>query len=164
VSGDRQATFVRIRAHATASEARATRARRIVDEIRAFGRYRWVGVYDVDEEAVTILGWSGGGAPAHPRFSRSDGLTGRAIARAAAVVVDDVASDPDYLEAFGDTRAETIVPVVVDGGVVGTIDVESDRPNAFRDRDRAFLDGCAAAAVALWRAATHGARSATPPR
>jgi len=144
-------TFARIAECAARPESRAARARAIAAEIQGFGGYRWVGLYDVEEMEVAILGWSGGGAPAYPRFPRSRGLTGRAIARAEAVVVNDVASDPEYLEAFGDTRAEAIVPVVIDAVVVGTIDVESSEPDAFHERDRSFLEGCATAAAELWR-------------
>jgi GAF domain-containing protein len=77
-------------------------------------------------------------------------LTGRAVETARTLVVNDVASDPGYLEAFGDTRSETIVPVVVGGVVVGTVDVESANAGAFDDNDRAFLGACRDAAVALW--------------
>jgi glycerol-1-phosphatase len=142
--------IARIRAHAAERSERGTRARAIAAEIAAVGGYRWVGLYDVDDEAVTILGWSGGGAPAYPQFPKTEGLTSRAISRAETIVVDDVASDPGYLEAFGDTRSEAIVPVVIDGVVVGTIDVESSRPNAFGGRDRSFLERCATAAIGLW--------------
>jgi len=142
--------FARIRAHAAASATRAMRARAIATEIAAVGQYRWVGLYDVDDEEVAILGWSGSSAPTYPRFPRSRGLTGRAISRAETIIVNDVFSDPAYLEAFGDTRAETIVPVLIDAVVVGTIDVESAETNAFGDRDRSFLEGCSTAAAALW--------------
>ena len=152
------ATLARIEACAAGSEPRAARARKIAGEIRGYRGYRWVGVYDVDDAGVSILGWNGGGAPAYPRFPRTDGLTGRAIARAEIVVVNDVASEPNYLEAFGDTRAEVIVPVVVDGRVVGTIDVESGERGAFGDADSAFLERSGAAATALWRDGASGAR------
>jgi putative methionine-R-sulfoxide reductase with GAF domain len=131
--------------------SRAEAARAVADAVRAAGGYRWVGVYDVDEREVAIIAWSGDGPPAHPRFPRTNGLTGAAVASGETVVVNDVASDPRYLDAFGDTRAEIIVPVTgTDGVVRGTIDVESDVAGAFAADDQAFLEACARAARPLW--------------
>jgi 3-hydroxyisobutyrate dehydrogenase-like beta-hydroxyacid dehydrogenase/putative methionine-R-sulfoxide reductase with GAF domain len=143
-------TTSRIREAAAANAPRSGRARMIADQIRTDGGYRWVGLYDVTARNVEIVAWSGPGPPAHPRFARGYGLTGRTISCGETVIVNDVRSDPDYLEAFGDTRAEAIVPVLRDGAVVGTIDVESRRPGAFGETDRDFLEKCRDAARALW--------------
>ncbi|MDQ3876259.1 MAG: GAF domain-containing protein [Actinomycetota bacterium] len=133
--------------------SRTEAARAVADAVRAARGYRWVGVYDVDESEVAIIAWSGAGPPAHPRFARTDGLTGAAVASGETVVANDVTSDARYLDAFGDTRAEVIVPVRgTDGVVRGTIDVESDIAHAFSARDLAFLEACARAARPLWPA------------
>ncbi|HET9373710.1 MAG TPA: GAF domain-containing protein [Chthoniobacterales bacterium] len=72
------------------------------------------------------------------------GLTSSAIAEKRTVNVGDVGADPCYLTALGSTRSEIIVPILSDRGqVTGTIDVESERPNAFdRDTER-LLENCA---------------------
>jgi GAF domain-containing protein len=131
---------------------RAEKARRLAEAVRSLGGYRWVGVYDVDDEMVSIIGYSGQGAPAHPRFSTSEGLTGSAIRDQATVVVGDVTKDPRYLTAFGNTLSEIIVPILdpARGMVIGTIDVESERANAFSGRDQQQLEECAQAALPLW--------------
>ena len=131
---------------------RETRAAAVAGRIRDLGGHRWVGLYDVSPEEVGLIAWDGAGAPAHPRFPPDRGLTGRAVAAAGVVVVNDVASDPDYLEAFGDTRSEVIVPIVAGGTVVGTIDVESDRTAAFGDAEISLLERCRDAARPLWAA------------
>jgi putative methionine-R-sulfoxide reductase with GAF domain len=137
---------------ATSQRRREIRAAAIANTIRRSGDYRWVGIYDVDDEEIAILAWSGVGPPAFPRFARTEGLSGAAAATGQTVVVNDVAGDPRYLEAFGDTRAEIIVPVSSAEEVVrGTIDVESAVPNAFGPDDQLFLEQCAAAALPLWR-------------
>jgi GAF domain len=101
---------------------------------------------------VAIVAWSGLGPPAHPRFPVTQGLTAAAIATARPVVVDDVTDDPRYLDAFGDTQSEMIVPVLVGSGgaVRGTIDVESEKPHAFGNADRSLLAAAATAAAPLW--------------
>jgi L-methionine (R)-S-oxide reductase len=141
-----------IRTIAAGIDDRAARAKRVAERIQVIGAYRWVGVYDVSSELVSLIAWSGPGAPAHPTFAASEGITGAAIARKQTVIVDDVRSDPRYLKAFGSTVSEIIVPVLAPGGgpVIGTIDVESDQAGAFSARDQQVIEQCAEAALPLW--------------
>jgi len=137
---------------AAGSDDRAVKAKRLAELIQKLGEYRWVGIYDVGPETVSLLGWSGPSAPEHPSFPATRGLTGSAIETKKAVLVGDVRNDPRYLTAFGSTLSEIIVPVLhPDGGrVVGTVDVESERANAFSARDREMIEQCAQAALPLW--------------
>jgi L-methionine (R)-S-oxide reductase len=137
---------------AAGSDDRTVKAKRLAEMIQKLGAYRWVGIYDVGAETVSIVGWSGPSAPAYSSFPVTKGLTGAAIESKEAVVVGDVRNDPRYLTAFGSTLSEMIVPVLhPDGGrVVGTVDVESERANAFSARDREMIEQCAQAALPLW--------------
>jgi L-methionine (R)-S-oxide reductase len=130
-------------------QGRAEQAVQIAELIRQAGSYRWVGLYAVTDQEITAIGWSGPGAPAHPHFPVTQGLSGAAVATGRAVVVNDVTADPRYLTAFASTLSEVIVPVVDPGTgtVVGTLDVENAERDAFTDADRQALVGCAAA---LW--------------
>jgi L-methionine (R)-S-oxide reductase len=145
-------TLNQIRAAAASGGDRVERAKRLAELIRKLGDYRWVGVYDVDAENVSIIAWSGPGAPEYPAFPLSKGLSGAAIQQKKAVVVGDVRNDPRYLTAFGSTLSEIIVPVLAPGGdrVIGTIDVESEQANAFGPRDQQMIEQCAQAALPLW--------------
>jgi L-methionine (R)-S-oxide reductase len=137
---------------AAGSDDRAVKAKRLAELIQKLGEYRWVGIYDVGPETVSIVGWSGPSAPAYPSFPVTKGLTGSAIESKKAVIVGDVRNDPRYLTAFGSTLSEMIVPVLHpgDGRVVGTVDVESERANAFTPRDREMIEQCAQSALPLW--------------
>jgi putative methionine-R-sulfoxide reductase with GAF domain len=141
-----------IRMTAASGGDRAARAGRLAEMIRKLGEYRWVGVYDVDEENVSIIGWNGPSAPEHLTFPITKGLTGAAIHDKKAVNVGDVLNDPRYLTAFGNTVSEMIVPVLAPGGgrVIGTVDVESERANAFGASDLQMIEQCAQAALPLW--------------
>jgi len=125
------------------------------DVLRAIGPHRWVGLYDVDYASgmVRNIVWSGPGAPKHPTFPISQGLTSAAISSGKTVNVCDVTTDPRYLTALGNTRSEIIVPVLDAAGrsVVGTIDVESEDPNAFGAEMQALLEGCAEILRPLWQ-------------
>jgi putative methionine-R-sulfoxide reductase with GAF domain len=133
---------------------RARTAQQLADVIRRASNVRWVGIYDVDlrRGIVSNIAWSGPGAPAHPVFPSTHGLTARAIATRTSVNVGDVTRDPHYLTAFGSTRSEIIVPVMDETGMVlGTIDVEGEMVNAFDPATQAFLESCAEAIRELWR-------------
>ena len=134
------------------SLGRRVKARQAADLIRAARSYHWVGLYDVKETEITAIGWTGIDAPTFPSFARTQGLNGAAVAARAPVIVQDVTRDERYLTTFGATRAEAIFPVATpeDGQIVGTIDVESDRTDAFTAEDEAFLWGCTLALAGLW--------------
>jgi putative methionine-R-sulfoxide reductase with GAF domain len=142
----------KLRSIVAAAEERDRRACRAAEAIRSGRGYRWVGLYDVAASEIVALGWTGTAAPAFPRFPIADGLNWAAVRSARPVVAQDVRNDPRYLTTFGFTRAEAIFPVLSSsaGRVVGTIDVESDRTNAFTLEDEAFLSECARALLPLW--------------
>ena len=154
-------TLRRIPAIVAGNGDRPERARELAEALRRLGNYRWTGVYDVGSEMVTIIAYSGAGTQsgtnsglgaAHPTFPITKGLTGAAIREKATVVVGDVRNDPRYLTAFGSTLSEIIVPILdpKNGAVIGTIDVESEKANAFSAQDQIVLEECARAALPLW--------------
>src|SRR5688572_17500729 len=137
---------------ATTHVERHVKARQVAELIRQARSYRWVGLYDVSASEITALAWTGSVAPAHPRFPVTQGLSGAAVATRQPVIVQDVTQDARYLTAFGSTRSEAIFPVAVPehGRIVGTIDVESDRVNAFGAEDEMFLRRCVEILASLW--------------
>ena len=125
---------------------------RMAESIRKAGDYRWVGIYAVGPEEISVIGWSGPAPPAHPRFPRDRGLCGAAAASGLTVVVEDVTKDPRYLKTLDGTRSEMVVPVKRENGdVVGLIDAESDREDAFTPLDLRLLEGYASVVAGLWR-------------
>jgi len=145
-------TLNQIRSTAASGGDRVGRAKRLAELIRKLGEYRWVGIYDVGAENVSIIAWSGPGAPEHPTFPVSKGLTGAAIEQKKTLISGDVRTDPRYLTAVGSTLSEIIVPILspADGSVIGTVDVESNQANAFSARDQQMIEQCAQASLPLW--------------
>jgi len=145
-------TLNQIRMIAAGADDRATKAKRLAEMIQKLGGYRWVGVYDVGAELVSIIAWSGPSAPEFPTFPAAKGLTSAAINEKKTLIVGDVRNDPRYLIAFGNTRSEIIVPVLDPSGerVIGTVDVESEKANAFSPSDQQLIEQCAQAALPLW--------------
>ena len=142
--------LTRLKFLAHSSRLRMEKARAMATAIKVARDYRWVGLYDVTPEEIVAIAWTGSEPPAYPRFPVTKGLSGAAVAAREPVIVQDVTTDPRYLTAFVSTRAEAIVPVAIHGQIVGTIDVESDRVNAFGPEDEEFLKNCALILVPLW--------------
>ncbi|MGB2668709.1 MAG: GAF domain-containing protein [Candidatus Acidiferrum sp.] len=123
---------------------RALAVKSAAEAIAGEGGYRWVGIYEVTATDIGMLACTGSTPPAFPRFPVSKGLCGSAVARRSVVNVANVQEDPRWLTTFGTTRSEIIVPIITAAGqVIGLIDVESDRLNAFSRDDEGFLTSCA---------------------
>ena len=133
----------------------------VVDLLRdRFDHYSWVGIYLVDGDDLALGPWKGPQATEHVRIPVGQGICGAAAATGQTEVVDDVNADERYLACFPSTRSEIVVPIAHEGRVVGEIDIDSDRPAAFGEDDRAFLERVAL----LISPACSGAASTRIPR
>jgi len=72
-------------------------------------------------------------------ISLDEGVTGRAATLRRPVLVPDVRKEPAYLNALDAVRSELAVPMSARGKLVGVIDVQSTRLNAYSEQDRALL-------------------------
>jgi L-methionine (R)-S-oxide reductase len=104
-----------------------------------FEHYSWVGIYLVEGNDLVLGAWQGPQATEHVRIPVGQGVCGAAAASGETEIVDDVNADPRYLACFPSTRSEIVVPIAHEGRIVGEIDIDSDRPAAFDEDDRAFL-------------------------
>jgi sigma-B regulation protein RsbU (phosphoserine phosphatase) len=68
-----------------------------------------------------------------------EGITGQAAANKQTILVGDVRSDPRYIATVDAVRTELAVPMFARGKLVGVIDLQSVRPNAFSEQDAALL-------------------------
>ena len=113
----------------------------VAEMIRAACGYRWVGIYKIVRGDFVIVAKTGECPPAYPRFPITQGLAGAAVEAKEAIMVGDVHKDARYLPTFGSTNSEIVVPVMTESGkVVGLIDVESEKLDAFTEDDRDFLE------------------------
>jgi len=73
----------------------------------------------------------------------TEGLIGWAASRGGSVIVNDVEADPRYVNHYPDwvsTQSELCVPIRAGDDVVGVLDVQSDRLDAFSEADRRTLE------------------------
>lgn len=116
----------------------------IAEMIRAARKYRWLAIYRVTKREFVIVAETGDEPPAYPRFPLTQGLCGAALESRKTIIVGDVRKDKRYLPAFHNTRSEIIVPMVNEHKhIVGMLDAESDKLNAFGTEDRHFLERAA---------------------
>ena len=113
--------------------------------------YRWVGVYKINRQEFIIEAATNKMRPACPRFPITQGLSSKAVELRRTLMVPDVREEPCFLPNFWSTKSEIIVPIIDDehNRVVGVINVESGKLNAFDKSDRDFLEGVARL---IWRA------------
>ena len=116
----------------------------VAEMIRAVRDYRWVGIYKVTQKEFIIIAGTGDEPPAYPRFPLTQGLCGAVLETRKTIVVGDVREDKRYLPTFHTTRSEIIIPIVnEEKKVVGMLDAESEKINAFSKDDRQFLERAA---------------------
>ena len=109
----------------------------------AVPHYTWVGIYVVEGDELVLGPYIGKPSP-HTRIPLGKGICGAAVTEKATIVVDDVNADPRYLACSIETKSEIVVPIMRGSRALGEIDIDSDQPAAFGDRDRALLEPIAA--------------------
>jgi phosphoserine phosphatase RsbU/P len=68
-----------------------------------------------------------------------EGIVGTAAARREPVLVEDVTRDSRYLNALDAVRSELAVPMTARGKLVGVLDVQSTRINAYGEQEKSML-------------------------
>jgi phosphoserine phosphatase RsbU/P len=75
----------------------------------------------------------------HLSIAMGEGITGTAAANREPVLVGDVRADSRYLNTIDAVRTELAVPMTARGKLVGVIDLQSTRVNAYTEYDRALM-------------------------
>lgn len=105
--------------------------------------YTWVGIYLLDGNELVLGPYLGKPSP-HTRIPLGRGICGAAATEKQTIIVDDVNADPRYLACSIETQSEIVAPIMLNGVVLGEIDIDSDRRAAFGADDRALVEAIAA--------------------
>lgn len=105
--------------------------------------YTWTGIYLLDGNELVLGPFVGKPSP-HTRIPLGRGICGAAATEKASIIVDDVNADPRYLACSIETRSEIVVPIMLDGEVLGELDIDSDKTAAFHHADKELLERVAA--------------------
>jgi len=106
--------------------------------------YTWVGIYLLEGDELVLGPFLGKPSP-HTRIPLNRGICGAAASQKQTIIVDDVNSDPRYLACSLETKSEIVAPIMRGETVLGEIDIDSDRPAAFRASDQALVEAVARA-------------------
>ncbi len=113
--------------------------------------YNWVGVYLVKGETLFPAAYAGDAETEHVTIPIAQGICGSAAKSGETILVPDVSKDPRYLMCFPSTRSEIVVLIVGRNGVIGEIDIDSDRVEAFNPADKELLERVAEQLHLTWR-------------
>jgi len=116
--------------------------RRAVALLKEQPDYSWVGIYLLDGNELVLGPYLGKPSP-HTRIPLGRGICGAAATEKQTIVVDDVNADSRYLACSVDTKSEIVAPIMLNGAVLGEIDIDSDKLAAFGDEDRALVEAVA---------------------
>lgn len=137
---DYEALHARIRAltHGETDEV-ALMATLACEIHQADDRFDWTGFYRVVAPELLKIGpYQGGHGCLVIPFSR--GVCGAAARSRQVQLVADVEAFPGHIACASSTRSEIVLPVLRNGGrLIGVLDIDSDRPDAFTPEDATRL-------------------------
>ncbi len=101
----------------------------------------WVGFYLTDEtkQDMLVLG-PFQGLPACVRIPFGRGVCGTAASSMETQLVADVHAFPGHIACDAASQSEIVVPMVVDGKVIGVLDIDSPIKDRFDELDKVYLE------------------------
>ena len=98
----------------------------------------WVGFYLTSGDDLIVGPFQG--KPACIRIPFGSGVCGKAANLRKTLIVEDVSSFPDHIACDPKSRSEIVVPIEVDGSVVGLLDADSEIYGNFDEMDKYYLE------------------------
>ena len=128
-------------------------ARRVTQLIQKTFHYYYVAIFTLKPGATHLRFRSSAGTsrkggkqvPLAFDVALGQGLVGEAAASGERILAADVRKDVRYryLPTLAETRSELVIPLKLEGRVLGVLDVQSDRLNAFHPNDSLLLEALA---------------------
>lgn len=103
--------------------------------------YNWVGFYfkNGDKEELKLGPYVG--APTdHTIIPFGKGICGQVAVSNKNFVVPDVQAQDNYIACSINVKSEIVVPIFVNGENIGQIDIDSNTPDPFTEKDERFLE------------------------
>jgi sigma-B regulation protein RsbU (phosphoserine phosphatase) len=132
----------------------------VLDSLRKVVEFNAAGIYLVDPETRDIMVLTSRGydpaMESKVKLKFGEGIVGWVAKNVEPVIVGDVSSDKRYLNARDETRSEIVVPLVAADRIVGVLNLESNRLEAFGEDDLYLLKTFGSqAALSIERAKLH---------
>lgn len=101
-------------------------------------RLNWAGFYLLEQDVLVLGPFQG--RPACIEIPVGRGVCGTAAAEGRTQLVRDVHQFPGHIACDSASNAEVVVPICVDGKLVGVLDVDSPDIGRFTEEDRVGLE------------------------
>ena len=101
----------------------------------------WVGFYFMEAGELVVGPFQG--KPACVRIALGKGVCGTAVAERATQLVADVDAFPGHIPCDGDSRSEIVVPLELNGEIIGVLDIDSPVKGRFDAEDREGVEALA---------------------
>lgn len=101
-------------------------------------QWHWVGWYLVDEGELVLGPFQG--PVACTRIAHGKGVCGTAWAQNQTQLVPNVDRFPGHIACSEHSKSEVVIPIHIDGKVVGVFDIDSTELNDFSEKDTAALE------------------------
>ena len=98
----------------------------------------WAGFYKMVDGALVLYPFQG--KPACIRIPVGRGVCGTAVAEDRAQLVADVHQFPGHIACDSASNSEIVIPIHVNGGIWGVLDIDSPYLNRFTEEDQAGLE------------------------
>lgn len=98
----------------------------------------WLGIYVLRGNELVLGPFQG--KPACARIVMGDGVCGAAAATRNTQRVDDVHAFPGHIACDVDSRSELVVPLVINGQLIGVLDIDSPTLARFSERDQSGVE------------------------
>lgn len=109
---------------------------------QALPAINWAGFYFYSGEELVLGPFQG--KPACVRIALNRGVCGAAASQRRTQVVADVHAFPGHIACDAASRSEVVVPLVLNGELLGVWDVDSPEPGRFDDEDRQGMEALCA--------------------
>ena len=100
----------------------------------------WLGIYVLRGEELVLGPFQG--QPACVHIPLGKGVCGTAAAKRQSLRVPDVHEFPGHIACDAASRSELVVPLLVDGKVIGVLDIDSPSLARFSEDDQRGVEEC----------------------
>ncbi len=98
----------------------------------------WVGFYLVKKEELVLGPFQG--PIACTRIKKGKGVCGTSWAEKRTMIVADVVKFPGHIACSSLSRSEIVIPLIINGIVIGVLDADSEFVNHFDNTDKKYLE------------------------
>lgn len=100
--------------------------------------WMWVGFYLVKKVELVLGPFQG--PLACTRIKKGSGVCGTGWAEGRTLIVADVEKFPGHIACSSLSRSEIVVPIIINGTVVGVLDADSEHLNHYDTTDQKYLE------------------------